>query len=47
MPAMALTRLPLPNGIPDAKTERTTDQQADQNIRHPAYRLGRDTPVVK
>jgi outer membrane murein-binding lipoprotein Lpp len=34
MAAVALTRHSLANGISDAKSERTTDQQHNHNVRH-------------
>jgi hypothetical protein len=37
--AAALTRHSLANGISDAKSERTTDQNRNHNIRH-------DQPIV-
>jgi hypothetical protein len=40
MAAVALTRHSLANGISDAKSERTTDQQRNHNVRHARLSLG-------
>ncbi|MGB8443743.1 MAG: hypothetical protein WCE32_05000, partial [Pseudolabrys sp.] len=47
MAAVALTRHSLANGISDAKSERTTDQNRNHNIRHDqSVGLGRDTEAA-